>query len=194
MTDFEFLGGFGLRDIVLVVAALIGVYLALSLMRLFQIGGKARDKAPQSGRRVWFKRTGAASPEAAQAPPEAAQAPPEAAAAPTEFAEKLAQSSVGIELQSLRRETALLREEVARLADEVARLKATQNVSPLYNEAMSLAQQGMPVAGIAGRCGISIGEAELVAALARSGSEIEQPHHDEDRNGRNADSGSRSRI
>lgn len=187
MTDFEFLGGFGWRDVVLIVAALIGVYLALSLMRLFQIGGKASGNATQSSRRGWFKRTRAASPEAATAPPEVASAP-------TEFAEKLAQSSVEVELHSLRRETALLREEVAGLADEVARLKATQNVSPLYNEAMSLAQQGMPATGIAGRCGISIGEAELVAALACSGAEFEHPHHDEDRNGRNTDSGSRRHI
>lgn len=188
MTNFEFLGGFGWRDIVLIVAALIGVYLALSLMRLFRIGGKVRDKAPQTGGRRWFKRTRAASPEAAPVPPEVASAT-------TEFAEKLARSSVEVELHSLRRETALLREEVAGLADEVARLKATQNVSPLYNEAMSLAQQGMPATGIAGRCGISIGEAELVAALACSGAEFEHPpHHDEDRNGRNAGSGSPRHI
>ena len=40
-------------------------------------------------------------------------------------------------------------------------------MSPLYNEAMVLAQKGVDAAGIAGQCGISIGEAELVAALSR---------------------------
>ena len=109
-----------------------------------------------------------------------------------EFARELARSNVEVELQSLRRECAALRDETARLGEEVSRLRATRNVSPLYNEAMVLAQQGMPPAGIAGHCGISIGEAELVAALARGETEFEHHQQGEDHDERNTDSGNRS--
>lgn len=70
------------------------------------------------------------------------------------------------EVQSLRIEVASLRQTLAELQDELERLKAAQNVSPLYNEAVGLAQHGLDAAGIADRCGISIAEAQLVAALA----------------------------
>jgi hypothetical protein len=47
---------------------------------------------------------------------------------------------------------------------------------------MSLAQQGVTPDGIADRCGISVGEAELVAALARNraGSEFQDREDDRD--------------
>ena len=175
MMDIDLIGGIGWRDLVLVVAAMIGVYLVLSVMRLFRVAAKPRDAA-QPG--VGHQFSGSPADPAAQNP------------AP-EFARELARSSVEVELQSLRREGAVLREELARLSDEVSRLKAAHHVSPLYNEAMALAQQGMPATGIAGLCGISIGEAELVAALARGGAEFELHQQGEDRNERNTDSGNR---
>ncbi len=175
MMEFDFIGGIGWRDIVLIVAAIVGVYLVLSVMRLFRVAAKRRDGAQPD---IAHGRVGS--------PADAAVAQP----AP-EFARELARSSVEVELQSLRREGALLREELTRLGEEVSRLKAAHNVSPLYNEAMALAQQGMPATGIAGHCGISIGEAELVAALARGGAEFERHQQGEDRDERNTDSGNR---
>ncbi|MDP2810797.1 MAG: DUF2802 domain-containing protein [Rhodocyclaceae bacterium] len=186
MTEIDFIGGIGWRDVVLALSAVIGVYLVLSVMRLFRVAGKRRGGARQE-----------AAPALSGWQPDflldAAEAPTVAAAPQTKFAEKLALSNVEVECQTLRREWAQLREEVARLADEVSRLKATRNVSPLYNEATVLAQQGMPASGIAGHCGISIGEAELVAALARSGSDFERHEQGEDRDERNTDSGNRPR-
>jgi hypothetical protein len=164
MMDFDFIGGIGWRDIVLVVAAMIGVYLVLSVIRLFKVAGKHHDSAEPESKHSLPGRRSAAAAEAQPSPP--AQVP--------EFADELARSNVEVELERLRRESAHQREELARLAEEISRLKAARNVSPLYNEAMTLAQQGMPATGIAGHCGISIGEAELVAALARSGSEFER--------------------
>ena len=61
----------------------------------------------------------------------------------------------------------------------------------MYSEAMVLARQGMAANGIAGHCGISIGEAELVAALARGTSEFERHEQGEDRDERNTESGNR---
>lgn len=179
MSDFDFMSGIGWRDAVLVAAAMIGVYLVLSVMRLFQIRGKRGGSVQQETGRG-FSGLEPLVPGAAQPP-----------SPQPEFAEELARSHVEVELQSLRRESAHLREELARLGEEVVRLKAMRNVSPLYNEAMVLAQQGMPASGIAGHCGISIGEAELVAALARGGSEFERQEQGEDSDERNSGSGTR---
>jgi hypothetical protein len=186
MMDFDFIAGVGWRDIVLVVAAMIGVYLVLLVMRLFQVAGKGSSGEKQeTGRR--FSGWQPYVPKGA--PPVSPQTPPPAPAAPEpEFARELAKSNIEVELERLRREGAQQREELARLAEEIALLRATRNVSPLYNEAMTLAQQGMPPAGIAGRCGISIGEAELVASLARSGSAFERHEQGEDRDERNTGS------
>jgi hypothetical protein len=182
--DFEFLGSIGWRDIVLVVAAMIGIYLVLSVMRLFQVAGKRRHGTQAGGK----GRFSGWEPYASQQEKAVQPLAPEML---SDFAEQLARSNVEVELQSLRRESADLREELVRLAEEIARLKATRHVSPTYNEAMTLAQQGVPAAGIAGHCGISIGEAELVAALARSGTEFERQEQGEVRDERNTDYGNR---
>lgn len=170
--------GIGWRDVVLLAAALVGVYLVLSVMRLFQVGMKrpvatpAWQDAPQIESIV--------APVAASAPPEVdvPLTTPAAAkdkqdkrkASPTNaaFAQELARSNLELEVQRLRKEDANLRSELTRLSEEVAQIKAARNISPLYSEAMSLAQQGIEPESIADQCGISMGEATLVAALARS--------------------------
>lgn len=73
-----------------------------------------------------------------------------------------------VEVGHLRQETQQLRAEVTQLVLEVRQLKTVHNASPAYTEAVTLAQQGVSIADIADRCGISLGEAELVAALAQS--------------------------
>lgn len=194
MTDFDFLSHIGWRDLVLVAAAVIGVYLALSVMRLFQVAGKRGDGGKQEPL-ASPDETGFAPKQVRISPrtlqPEPPLEPQLQPQPEPEFARELARSNVEAELERLRREGALLREELARLTEEVSRLKATRNVSPLYNEAMTLAQQGMPANGIAGHCGISIGEAELVAALARGGSEFERHEQGGDHDERNIQSGKR---
>lgn len=178
MMGLDLIGGMGWRDVVLIAAAVIGVYLVLSVMRLFQVAGKSHGGVPMEPKRGLFGRQAEVA-EATGAEPG------------TGFAGELARTTAEVELQHLRRECAALRQEMDGLTEEVGRLKAACNVSPLYNEAMALAQQGMAVDGIAGHCGISIGEAELVAALARGASEFEQHEHGEDRDERNTDSGNR---
>ena len=182
MTDFDFIGGIGWRDAILVVAAMIGVYLVLLVMRLFQVTGKrgaGKKPAEMNIPSGWETASADGSPVVSSAAPD------------QEFVRELARSSVEIELEGLRRESAHQREEIQRLAEEISQLKATRNVSPLYNEAMVLAQKGMPAAGIAGHCGISIGEAELVASLARGSIEFERHEKSEDRDERNTDTGNR---
>lgn len=189
MMDFDLISGIGWRDVILVLAAMIGIYLALLVMRLLQVAGKrGAGEKQEAGRGLsgWD----VYPPSAATEVPETPQPLP-AAPEQQEFARELAKSNIEVELERLRRESAQQREELARMAEEISQLKATRNVSPLYNEAMVLAQQGMPAAGIAGHCGISIGEAELVASLARSGTEFERQKTGEDRDERNTDSGNR---
>lgn len=109
-----------------------------------------------------------------------------------EFAQELARSHVEVDVQQLRRESSILREELTRLREELAGLKAARNVSPLYGEAMSLAQNGVSADGIAGQCGISLAEAELVAALARGETEQQSYPSGEDQNGGYPDPNSRT--
>jgi len=95
-----------------------------------------------------------------------------ATSAALDFPEQLARSSLErrleVEVGHLRQEMQQLRAEVMQWALEVRQLKIVHNASPVYAEAVTLAQQGVSTARIADRCGISFCEAELVAALAQS--------------------------
>jgi hypothetical protein len=186
MMDFDFIDAIGWRDVILVLAVMAGVYLVLLVTRLLQVAGKRRDGKKQESKLRLSGWQPSASDTAPAAPPP--PQPDPAAPEQQEFARELAKSNIEVELERLRRESAFQRDELARLAEEIAQLKASRNVSPLYNEAMALAQQGMSAAGIAGRCGISIGEAELVASLARSGTAFEHHEQGEDRDERNTGS------
>ena len=84
-----------------------------------------------------------------------------------DFAAQLTQKKLEAEVRQLRDHLAESREEIQRMREEMGRLSAAQKVSPLYNEAMALAVRGVDAAGVAGRCGISIAEAELVVALSK---------------------------
>ena len=76
------------------------------------------------------------------------------------------------ELGQLRREVGGLRAEVLVLKEELQRehvqAQVTQNVSPLYSDAMQMAMQGHDALTISQHCGISRAEADLVLALARN--------------------------
>lgn len=60
-----------------------------------------------------------------------------------------------------------LNDEVSALRQEISQVRALRSVAPQYGDAVGLAQQGMTADAIAERCGISVGEAELILALAR---------------------------
>lgn len=123
------------------------------------------------------------------------QAPPAETGPAGGFVEELARSNLEVEVQKLRRESAGLRDELSQMHKELALLKAARNVSPLYNEAVSLAQRGVTADGIAGQCGISLGEAELVAALARASERqgrSDEFEIDEDGNGGHSGPGRRT--
>lgn len=192
----------GWRDGVLVAVGLSGVYLVLAVLRLFQVGKRPRkpdasrdgpfavalEPSFSAAESMMIDLSGEIPPGLVVPAPRAAASSAPAAAPAADFGRELARSSVEVEVQQLRRESTMLREEVAKLREELAGMKAASNVSPLYGEAMALAQRGVPAAGISGQCGISLAEAELVAALAH-GQPIDKPFDtDEERNGGHSDS------
>jgi len=190
---------FGWRDGVLVVVACAGIYLVLMVLRLLKVGRAKRAAAggadalhavPAFGTEPMIDLSEQLSPNFFISPqespaPAAGKAADIAAldAADADFSRHLARSSVEMEMQQLRRESATLRDEVVSLREELSSLRAARNVSPLYSEAMALAQRGVPADGIAGQCGISLAEAQLVAALARGQTSEEPFDITEDQNG-----------
>jgi hypothetical protein len=62
-----------------------------------------------------------------------------------------------------------LRGELEQRAAQSGPDEAAPGASPEYSEALALARRGLAVDEIAGRCGITRAEAELVAALAAGG-------------------------
>lgn len=190
------------RDIVLLFAVLTMGYAVFTVLRLWRVSRKQRKqkfslyangKSPWvpgytetsepkhfsgSSQQVVDYQTGSPSDEHAAKDPISEPV----------FADELERSKLEIEVQRLRREVEKLRAETTHLANEIRYLKTARNVSPLYSEAMTLAQQDVPVAGIADQCGISIGEAELVAALARGEPGFEVHKNEEDHDDRYTDS------
>lgn len=174
LSTFEALGW---RDVVIAAVALVGVYMLVAIVRYFGLR-KHRAAVPPP--------TSPAEPALAPpAPPVAAAVEPAPRAAwphtEADFAQHLRSSTAESEMKQLRGELARMRDELSGLGDELVHLrqelealKGARNVSPLYGDAIALAQQGLDARGIAERCNISIGEAELVAALTRK----QQPNQD----------------
>jgi hypothetical protein len=141
----------GWRSGLMLAVAAVAAYLVVSLIRLMRLrrrGGSATPTAPET-----------------RIPPEVlavtAQVDSGEVAAP-KFAEHLAWTRLEAEVGELRAELAQLRE-------ELSQLKAARRISPLYADAAALAQRGYDAHGIAGECGISVAEAELVLAMSDGG-------------------------
>jgi hypothetical protein len=175
LPNFDFLH-LGARDLILLVLILLAVYLVVSLLRLAQVRlrhgiddtATTLPATPSRTRSYDEPTLGATSLPQAGRSNEMMSEPTIAS-----FEMQLFRSQVEAELQGLR-------QDVAELRQSLAQLTATRRVAPQYNEAMLLAQQGMPAQTIADQCHISIGEADLVVALARSRQEY-QDHQDHDR-------------
>lgn len=198
------IAGIPLRDVLLGATGAVGVYVAVTLLRLAQL--KRRQTVEPE---VEFIPPGFdSSPEDIQAEPEDSleedeeevelYAPPTAAQAPSlgrrwpswakkTPAEPLPEpapepetehdgASFGAELarSHLERELRQLKDEVTVLRNEIAALKAARSVSPQYEDAMALAQRGLTAQDMADRCGISLAEAELVWALARGPQQFDE--------------------
>lgn len=167
------MGDFGLRDIILVGAALAGIYFVVMLLRLYQVARHKRHAemhlplVDPSVPPPDDEDAEEEEPELYSPPPRVAPAPPPAAPQPPAFDAELQRTQMESEIRELR-------EEVLALREEIVELKTARRVSPQYADAMALAQRGLTAQDLADRCDISIGEAELVAALARGTNTFEE--------------------
>ena len=156
----------GLHDAILLGAGIASVYLIVAVLQLAQM---KRQKAPKpSLREPSLRPQNDGNKREAKA----------GLSDETTFALYLRRTTVEADLLRLQNELHSLRESLATTREEIQSLKA-QTPPPipsapaqLYNEAMGLARRGMSAASIALRCGISLGEAELVTALTLSPQDI----------------------
>lgn len=151
----------GWREALLCLIVLLALYMFVMVWRMRRLRGQAPKPATEQ-----------------PVPAEPAVKGGEEEAAPnwqvtqSHLAQETFMQGIENELTQLREEVDALRGEVAALRDEMwqemGHMRATQTVSPLYNDAMQMAQLGHDPATIAERCGIARAEAELVVALVKS--------------------------
>jgi hypothetical protein len=176
-------GGIGWRELVILAAALAGVYLVVALMALARLRRRRTPKPaiepstpsdpgpafkPAPPGQAWDHPflTPVHLPDLPPADPievdvvvdDSAPAAPDAQATP--FAATLAVTELEAEVRQLRSEVAALRQ-------ELAELKEARRVSPLYADAAALAHRGFDARGVAEECGSSVAEAELVLAMSK---------------------------
>jgi len=164
----------GAREWIYVAVAVLAVYLVFQLIRALQVrepsagDDEDEDDLESMANEALDKDsldTGA-SPVDDEAPPRGVES---ASAPPVEDSFALA-----LEVRQLRRDIAQLRDELDAQRNEVSAMReimasqtqqieaarAAQRVSPIYGEALALAQRGMAADVIAERCSISVAEAE----------------------------------
>lgn len=194
--------GISLRDILVVASGLTVTYAVILVLRLVQIGrhrrfAQAREVAPvveRTDEPTVEASPVTPSPEPKPAAPEAPAARPEPTAAAAsrataqalaeivppaddaveDFGAELIRSHEEMDLKQLREEVGRLRLEVVSLRNEIGQLKATRHISPQYADALALAERGLSAQDLADRCGISLGEAELVWSLSHGPANFDQ--------------------
>lgn len=206
--------GIGIKDVVLLLAGIACIYLAYMWLRLMQVKRKRQKRASASARALEPKQPPSkidvmddsiddddeddqvvyAKPrrQSGDVPARDVEALVSEEPAPAGFARMVNESqqrlvqSQARELEMLREELTILHRRQADMKEEIERLKAASHVSPLYNEAVNMAQHGLNAEGIAARCGISIAEAQLVAALANKSDPDRAADIDEEYHGQTA--------
>lgn len=154
----------GWREAVIGLIAAVAVYMLAVVLRMRRL----RRKAPAPPEMPLQEPVTAAADDREEAGREADGWQ----LAQKHLAQEAFMRGVEAEMAQLREEVDALRGEVAALRDEirqeVGHMRATQTVSPIYTDAMQMAQLGHDAATIAERCGIARAEAELVVALVKS--------------------------
>jgi TolA-binding protein len=167
----------GLREGVIGLIGLLALYILFVVLRMRPLRLKAAAPpaprpVPEPASALPVDLTDAADDSLPE--PKRRSPPPEPPwdRAPVNMAESILRQGMEQELAQLREEVDSIRGELASLrADmqqEMALQRATQNVSPIYGDAMQMAMSGYDASLIAERCGIARAEAELVLALAKS--------------------------
>ncbi|MBV2234382.1 MAG: DUF2802 domain-containing protein [Sterolibacterium sp.] len=169
LAHFNLFSTFGVRDIVILVIGVVAVYLLVALLRLSQIRRPGKSEASLPSFSAASDKPRDAADETRPATTRIDNVESSTPMVPL-FEYQLFRNQVEAEL-------AQLRQELASLHESIAQLSVTRRMSPQYNEAMQLAQRGASARLIAEQCAISLGEAELVAALGRD-QQNHQPFQD----------------
>ena len=184
--DFDFLSGFGWRECLMALIALLVIYMAVAYGRMRHLKRAEHVDSPvqpgfsPSSALAAYQAEQAPAREAAKASaPEAKpgfQFPWEDAAGDHPFVKQI--EALESEVEQLRREVGGLRAEVLVLRETSQRVLAmpkeepkptvTQAIAPQYSEALQLALKDVDAAEISHQCGITRAEAELVAALVKN--------------------------
>ena len=184
--SFELLANLNWRWALMALIALLALYVVVSFVRIRRL--KKSDKHEAGNTLEPFvaqaavaaysavQKTEPSVPPAAPSAPEPLAAPSEAAfpwnEPPPEIPGQRRIEDLEREVLQLRKEVGGLRAEVLVLREEQRRelqqVQVTQNVSPLYSDAMQMAMQGHDAATISQYCSISRAEAELVVSLVRN--------------------------
>lgn len=184
----------GWRELVILAAALAGIYLLVALWALLRL----RRRKPA--------RAADAEPTAASLGPAFKEPPPghvwdhpflspvrlpdpvreattdvdvvleELSSATAEPAPQFAATLAVTEMEAELRQ---LRAEVERLRQELGEIKQAPRISPLYADAAALAHRGFDARGVAEECGISVAEAELVLAMSRDDKNFDKEVRDD---------------
>ena len=180
--DFDLLANLSWREMLIALVVLLALYVGVVFLRLRRIKqGKMDLSVPEQ----LAAKSALAAYAAEQSPPvaEPPAAAPELLSAPSEFAFPWNEPPEDVpgqqRIDALEREVSQLRKEVGGLRAEVlvlreeqrreqAQAQVTQNVSPLYSDAMQMAMQGYDAVSISEHCGIARAEADLVVALVRN--------------------------
>ena len=183
--NLEVLTNLNWRWALIALIALLALYVLVAFLRIRRL--KNRSKPALNTVEPFVAQSAVAAYAAVQEPESAASSvaagAPEPLAAPSEAAFPWNEPPPEIpgqrRIEDLEREVLQLRKEVGGLRAEVLVLReeqrrelkqvqVTQNVSPLYSDAMQMAMQGHDAATISQYCGISRAEAELVVSLVRN--------------------------
>ena len=176
--DFAGLANLSWREALIAIIVLLVLYLLVAYFRFRRL---KREKADRNVPPTATARSAVAAYAAEQDPispvePEPLAAPSEAAfpwnEPPPEIPGQKKIAALEREISQLRKEVGGLRAEVLVLREErrreITQAQVTQNVSPLYSDAMQMALQGHDAETISQHCGIARAEAELVVALVRN--------------------------
>lgn len=184
----EALSNLSWREALIAVVVLLALYVIVVFLRMRRLrqAGQAQPQDPRSTKSALAAYAAVQNPDAPAPQP---SAEPLIDAGPVPLAEPSNTAfpwneppgdtpshrrivALERELGQLRREVGGLRAEVLVLKEELQRehvqAQVTQNVSPLYSDAMQMAMQGHDALTISQHCGISRAEADLVVALARN--------------------------
>jgi hypothetical protein len=181
--DFDLLANLSWREALIAIVALLALYVVVVFLRLRRIKQGKMDLSVPEQLAAKSALAAYAAEQQPASPGAQPDAPPELLSAPSEFAFPWNEPPEDVpgqqRIDALEREVTQLRKEVGGLRAEVLVLReeqqreqtqaqVTQNVSPLYSDAMQMAIQGYDAQSISEHCGIARAEAELVVALVRN--------------------------